>query len=232
MTQPKYTLTTAHPVALASPDHTHPRGTMLDNSTNAAFNAKLYAMAPMVKLSVMDLGCSGGGFVKSLIDDGHAAIGVEGSDYSQRAKRAEWATIPDNLFTADITKPFSVQCDGTPATFDVITAWEVIEHIAEADLVEVCSNVRRHLAPGGIWIMSVCPVSEDIDDVRYHQTIQPFIWWLEYFTAEGFDFHGDIVAHFGSDWIRGPWQLAPRSFHLVLSLAGEPLAGSCAGDAA
>ena len=33
-------------------------------------------------LRVLDIGCAGGGFVRSLIDDGHFAVGLEGSDLS------------------------------------------------------------------------------------------------------------------------------------------------------
>jgi 2-polyprenyl-3-methyl-5-hydroxy-6-metoxy-1,4-benzoquinol methylase len=128
-----YRVITDHPVALDSEDHQIPGGTMHDNSTNPVFNRKLYQLlSHLPKLRVMDLGCAGGGFVKSLVDDGHEAIGLEGSDYSlhwdgpggteqERAtrkpgKRAEWATIPDRLFTCDITRPFQVEtlCDSRP----------------------------------------------------------------------------------------------------------------------
>ena len=46
--------------------------------------------------------------MKSILDAGGFAVGVEGSDYSQRHKRAEWATIPDHLFTTDATVPFQL----------------------------------------------------------------------------------------------------------------------------
>ena len=57
-------------------------------------------------MKYMDIGCSGGGFVYQFVTRGVFAVGVEGSDYSKKNKRSEWATIPDYLFTGDVTKPF------------------------------------------------------------------------------------------------------------------------------
>jgi hypothetical protein len=57
----------------------------------------------------MDLGCSGGGLVFDFLLRGHTAVGIEGSDFSQKSQRAEWRLLNQcNLLTADITKPFQV----------------------------------------------------------------------------------------------------------------------------
>src|SRR5262249_488147 len=97
-------LETSKPVAYDSPDHLGPVGTANDNTTNPRFNRKLFAYLPDVRL--LDIGCAGGGLVKSIIDDGGFAVGIEGSDYSKQRRRAEWATIPDRLFTADAAGAF------------------------------------------------------------------------------------------------------------------------------
>src|SRR4029079_5852239 len=89
---------TDHPVAVNSVDHLHPMGAIRDNHSNPMFNDKITRLIPK-RLVIMDLGCSGGGFVKSLIDSRNDAIGLEGSDRPFLDKRAEWKTIPDNLFT-------------------------------------------------------------------------------------------------------------------------------------
>src|SRR5689334_11430474 len=131
-TVPSYRIITNKPVAIDSPDHLQPQGTALDNSVNPRFNCKLFGWVGKRQVRVLDLGCAGGGFVKSVLDQGGAAVGIEGSDYSRLRLRAEWATIPDNLFTADITDSFqllqkSTQGQENPAQFTVITAWEVLE---------------------------------------------------------------------------------------------------------
>src|SRR4051794_1825047 len=123
------TIETQKPVAYDSPDHIQPVGTALDNSTSRRFNRKLFDYIPPREVRLLDIGCSGGGQVKSILDDGGFAVGIEGSDYSRKKKRAEWATIPGHLFTADVTVPFTLsEEDGaggrSPLRFNVITAWE------------------------------------------------------------------------------------------------------------
>ncbi len=130
----KFILYTNRPVAVDSPDHLFPYGVKQDNSRNPLFNKKLYALLGRKPLHILDFGCAGGGFVKDCLDDGHIAIGLEGSDYCKRTGRAEWSTIPDHLFTCDITAPFFLKAvndlgEETDVKFDVITAWEFMEHI-------------------------------------------------------------------------------------------------------
>ena len=64
------------------------------------------------KLSLLDLGCSGGGLVADFIYNGHFAIGLEGSDFSYLVGRAEWQVLSDHLSTCDITKPFTLAAEG------------------------------------------------------------------------------------------------------------------------
>jgi SAM-dependent methyltransferase len=216
----KFKVITKHPVALDSIDHLFPEGTKQDNNKNPAFNEKLYKLfLPEVEIRIMDLGCSGGAFVKDCLDDGHAAIGLEGSDYSFNIKRAEWATIPDNLFTCDITKPFNVEMIYEYGLyghgwFDIITSWELLEHIPEDRLPMLCENVRRHLPKklGCYWIMSVHSMSYARDGNEYHATVKPREWWLEMFDSEGFRNRQDLVDYFAPDWVR----VCPESFYFVL----------------
>src|SRR5260370_29257697 len=147
-------------VAYDSPDHLMPWGTAQNNSTNHRFNDKLYRLFPRPEqLKILDLGCSGGGFVRSCIDDGCLAIGLEGSDFSKRHRRAEWRSIPEYLFTCDVTRDFEISFEinevARLAQFDAVTCWEMMEHIAEPDIARVAANVKKHLAPGGLWLMSV-----------------------------------------------------------------------------
>lgn len=219
--KPKFSLQSSKPVAFDSPDHIQPHGTRWDNSRNRLFNGKMFALFPGKQISVLDFGCSGGGFVKSCIDAGHNSVGLEGSDYSKKAVRAEWATIPNNLFTTDVTAEWQVFADGAPAKFDVITAWEFIEHIKPAELPRVCAGALRHLKPGGLWIMSVSTDREVINGHVLHQTVENRQWWIDFFASQGLRHHEQFVPYFQQDWVRGPLQNAPGSFHLVLSRASE-----------
>jgi methyltransferase family protein len=78
----RYSVITDKPVAYDSPDHVTPWGTSRDNSVSPLFNAKLGRWIPPEEMSVLDLGCAGGGFIKSLHDMGCFGIGIEGSDFS------------------------------------------------------------------------------------------------------------------------------------------------------
>jgi len=166
---------TSHPVAYSSPDHVAPFGTMYDNSTNRKFvmhmNEVIASQFKTGPRSFMDLGCSGGQLVADFKDIGWTAVGLEGSDYSLKHKRANWATLANrNLFTCDITKPFQVMFDQKPLRFHLITAWEVLEHIHTSDLPQLFENISKHLTEGGIFIASTASGSSTMNGVELHQT--------------------------------------------------------------
>ena len=212
-------------VAYDSPDHLIPHGTARDSSINFRFNHKIYdlyrAKFAAGDLKVMDLGCSGGGFVRSILDAGNLGVGVEGSDYSKKHKRAEWANIPDYLFTADITKRFDVSDAGEASQqnikFDAITMWEVLEHIPEADLTMLADNIKRHLAPGGLWIVSIANYDYFVEGVNLHQTVKPKDWWVKKFSDLGLTHIEEMLPYFGGHFVRGAREETEREFHLVLS---------------
>lgn len=210
---------TDHPIALDSPDHIHPWGTAHDNSICLAFNEKLRALFDR-KPSVLDLGCSGGGMVKSLLDEGHFAIGIEGSDYSKVHDRAEWVHLADTyLFTADITEHFLiVDAQTDTVAFDVVTLWEVLEHIHADALPALFQNIGNHLKPDGFVIASVCQGQDASSGFALHQTVQLEPWWTATFAMLGWRGHPDIVDRFGADMVRGG-DNATGSFHVVLTRA-------------
>lgn len=211
---------TSKPVAVDSPDHLHPLGTRQDNSKHHGFNLRLRGLFGAVrsKLSVLDLGCAGGGMVASFLEEGDFAVGIEGSDYSKARARAEWGTYPGNLFTADITELFEVRREGVPILFDAVTMWEVAEHIPEAKLPEVMRNIDRHLRPGGIVVMSISTGDDVYDGVSMHQTVHPEAWWREFFDKSGWAMQDDLVNWFGDQVVRGP-PGCPHSFIAVLRRA-------------
>jgi 2-polyprenyl-3-methyl-5-hydroxy-6-metoxy-1,4-benzoquinol methylase len=218
----RFVVHTGKPVAYDSPDQLAPWGTGRDNSVEPRFNKKLINWILPYDLRLLDLGCSGGGQVRSFIEYGCLALGIEGSDLSMRNLRAEWATIPEFLFTADITSPFTVSGMGSsePFRFTVITLWEVIEHIHRDALAQVWQNIERHLAPGGVVIMSVSNISDVHGGIELHQTRESPQWWQAELERSGFRHHPEANAYFGNDWVR--WNAnAPGSFHFVLSRRSE-----------
>lgn len=185
---PALTLESDHLIAADSDDHRFPRGTKNDNTRYPRFCAKCEAIFRR-PLKFLDIGCSGGGLVFDFLLRGHLAVGLEGSDYSFRNQRAEWRVIPNHLFTCDVTKPFNIRSQPSGATlkFDVISAWEVLEHIPEASFPQFFRNVVGHMADDGFFVASVATF-EDWDPATgavWHVTVKPREWWLEKIETAG-----------------------------------------------
>jgi len=185
---------TDYPVAVDSYDHIEPKGTRNDNTKNGAYVRGLIRLLGR-DMRYMDLGCAGGGFVRQFINNDVFAIGIDGSDYGLKNQTGEWGNIPDNLFTADITKPFSVIDDESqPIMFDAISAFDVLEHIHEGDLVQVLANVRSHLKLGGIFIAGIAT----FPDEGYHVTLKPEEWWDQLHRDNGLH-RTTPLEYFGRD---------------------------------
>lgn len=200
--EPRIELQTKFPVAFESPDHLVPWGTMNDNSTNRKF---VLFMDHLVRsqrdagpYAFMDLGCSGGQLVRDFKDLSWTAVGLEGSDYSLKHRRANWPKMAGkNLFTCDITKPFQVLRDQRPLAFDLITAWEVLEHVPPSALDQLFRNIAGHLRPGGYFIASTTSVPDFHDGVDLHQSKFSNQQWRELITTKAPDLqHVDLHLKF------------------------------------
>lgn len=204
----KLQVETKFPIACDSPDHIKPFGSKRDNTKNKKFNNQFYEFAEGAGLKkpykILDLGCAGGGMVSSFVRDGNIAIGLEGSDYCKKNEKYEWYIIPENLFTCDISKPFKIYRDfgqrKIQMKFDLITAWEVMEHIIEGDLKQLLDNIKSHL--GGIFICSVHHSYDKHDGLQYHQTIKPIEWWDNLFKENGFKRRAEVEKLFEGNYLR------------------------------
>jgi SAM-dependent methyltransferase len=232
-TSPLFSVGTSAPVAVNSDDHKWPRGAIYDSSQNRGFNVKVRGLFPAgAEIRLLDLGCAGGGLVRSFLEDGCLAVGVEGSDIPRMFRLAEWDNCPHHLLTGDLTHPFSIQDrQGTPMAFNLVTAWEVLEHIPAESVPVLVRNISSHLSPGGFFIGSVdtAPDGNPLTGAVYHRTLRPKDWWIEQFVRAGFvevaDHPFDV-----EDYVRGnglslkDWD--PRDgegFHLVLQFQGVPV---------
>ncbi len=217
-------------VANDSPDHYAPRGTMNDNTRHLRFVRRCERYFPEVRH--LDVGCAGGGLVWDFAIRGHLSVGIEGSDFSLQNCRAEWRTIPDRLFTADITQPFELHDrEGRRVSFNVITAWELFEHIPTDLVGPTIQNIAANLTADG---MIVCSVATFVDKdestgIVYHQTVKERAWWVDAFASHGLV---PVEALFEvEDFVRGSgnprasdWNVRSNpemGFHLVLRHAGD-----------
>ena len=185
-------LYTDYPIAFDSNDTMYPHGTVRDNTRCPRFIKKCEKIfGKDSDLKFLDLGCSGGGIVLDALLRGHYALGLEGCDISLRQQRAEWRLIPEHLKTCDIAKPFEIKEHQSDETmlFDVITAWEVMEHIPEERIDQLFENVKNHLKQGGLFVTSIAnfPDVDPVSGANWHVTLHDKSWWKDKFESFGFE---------------------------------------------
>lgn len=118
----------------------------------------------------LDLGCAGG---KLILDvDNHKktniCIGLDGSVGVY--KQESWSNGKNKniLKNADLSKEFFVEdSNGEKVIFDVITAWELVEHFYENELETFFNNVFNHLSDGGVFIGSAANYPDIRDENGY-----------------------------------------------------------------
>lgn len=168
-----------------SKDYTEPKGGAHDNTLSHDFiNCFLNQ-----SINYLDLGCAGGALVENMLAKGHNSFGIDGSD-SQKVRGVNgWGKIPDRLFNADITEPFHFMEDetGNQLKFDVISAWDVMEHLYEDRLPGFCENLKNNLKPDGYFVCGIA----DFEDQGYHVTLHDKQWWIDMFDANGLSLVSD-----------------------------------------
>jgi len=92
---------------------------------------------------LLDFGCGNGAFAHHMSQAGYETVGIEPFSLgeTQTAERLQL-----------IQAPFE-QVEDQLGSFDVITLWHVLEHLRRP--TEVLKGLARHLAPGGVIVISV-----------------------------------------------------------------------------
>lgn len=231
----KFKVMTEKPFATKSKDFIVPGGAMMDFSFNTDFNEACLDLFPYrPSVALLDLGCSNGTAVetflkndkkRSIVRSGakvqeveYIAAGVDGCDYQVQRESGSWSRIPDNLLCADLCWHFTVynaklqeKTNGyvTPFRFEIITAWEVMEHLPEDKLDIFFNNVNAHLMPDGVFAMSI-----SFQPGYHHETVKDLQWWLDLFDKKGFATCPLAMDKFANCWIRGMKE--PNSFNLAV----------------
>jgi SAM-dependent methyltransferase len=95
--------------------------------------------------ALLDLGCSSGAFLQSISGKGWDLYGIEISSESARVARARSGA---NIFVGDV-----LDAQFPNETFDVITCFDVFEHVYEPK--KVMAKITDWLKPGGIFYVLV-----------------------------------------------------------------------------
>jgi SAM-dependent methyltransferase len=125
---------------------------------------------------LLDVGCASGMFLRAAASKGWAVVGVEPSRVFFESARQNLSGCGE-VFCTVLQK-----ADLPPSSFDVITLWDVLEHITEpVNFLRVC---ERLLKPGGLLFVNV----PDIESIqarlfgpRWPLLLQEH---LNYFTRE------------------------------------------------
>lgn len=94
---------------------------------------------PAPGTTLLDVGCAGGAFLVAAREYGFAATGVEPSRWLAESGRSQYGVdIRDGILSPGMFPD---------ASFDVITLWDVIEHVAEP--AALLATIHRLLKPEG-----------------------------------------------------------------------------------
>lgn len=183
----KITIATEFPHPVDSPDFLRPWGARNDDTHCPGFVEWVKeTFGP--RSQHMDLGCAGGGLVADMLEAGMLSIGIEGSTKPKELGRPAWIKYPERFLHADISREFAVSMNGTSLEFDVISAWEVPEHIPTERLPVFFQNVAWHMGPESLFVGTISTNT----DQDYHQTVRPFDWWCRAFAENGFRMTTDL----------------------------------------
>lgn len=143
--------------------------------------------APGKPRALLDVGCGLGRFLAFLAADGPQAWRLAGTDVSRHAVEHNRRQLPD----VELRCASATEVAFPPASFDVVTALDVIEHVD--DLTAVAAAVRRQLVPGGLFVFVVPvydglsgPIIRRLDRDPTHVHKWPRQRWLDW-AAEHFE---------------------------------------------
>jgi len=96
-----------------------------------------FGIIPDKSKRVLDIGCAGGAYLKAAHDIGFTVTGVEPSRWMCEYGR--------NKYGIDIRQGQLTEQDFEPQSFDIISLWDVVEHLTEPDnvLKHVCSLLKK-----------------------------------------------------------------------------------------
>lgn len=140
--------------------------------TNRARIRGLRRLAPQAR-TLLDVGCGPGFFVKHACQSGLRACGLEISQFAARYGRERLSLL---IVNGPLDEEHLAQLDGS---FDLITLWDVIEHLPAPD--DALRLLADRLAPGGVLTLStgdVGSLAARLTGRRWHLFNPPEHLWF------------------------------------------------------
>ena len=176
---------TEKPIAMTSPDHCSPADFQEYQTTRSQrFICRVEQIFQKKPIKHIDLGCGRGGITLDFLLRKNISIGLEGTDIFSISFEREWDILAGrNLFTADVCEEFKIiykekNRNEEPFQADIITAFELLEHLPEEKLSGFFKNIVDHLTVSGLFVCSISYGSYMINGIEHHLCRHPKDWWI------------------------------------------------------
>lgn len=186
---PAYSFTCTQILALDSNDHLEPESTFEGTVSRPEFVLACGRIIEKDKLNFLDFGCGSGALVFDFLARGHFAIGLDGSDAAKTMDYGYWNFIK-HLHNCDVTKAFGFFTpEKKKIKFDIVSMWEVFEHVPETQCGLVLQNIRENLNDDGLFVglISLLEYVNQHTGVPYHVTLKEKTWWTKLFSDYGLE---------------------------------------------
>lgn len=201
--QPQYTFHATKDIATESSDIIEPESTFEGIVSRPNFVLACERILNKQHLKFLDIGCGSGAVTFDFLRRGHFSAGIDGSDACSVSNIGYWNYL-DNLHTCDVTKEFEfISEDFSRLRFDIISMWEVFEHIPEELCSQLLRNVYNNLSDEGLFVGSISRLEYTNENSGriYHVTLKPRSWWEKKFEDNGFVLVASEFSH--DEYCRG-----------------------------
>jgi len=155
--------------------------------------------------TALDVGCAKGFLVKALVDLGIDAYGIDPSEYAVSEAPPD---VKDKL-TLGVAQSLPYPDN----KFDVVTCFDVLEHIPETDVPKVLSEMLRVTKDWLVLRLVTREIDREIDDDvdASHKTLHGKDWWHERIEKAG-----GMVQPVDSYYNGGVWWFNVKEFLIVV----------------
>lgn len=137
----------------------------------------------------LDYGC-GAGFVVELLGSHNFNKESHGTDVSTKM-----CDETNERLGGAYAKPiFGDQAPFEDSFFDLITCFDVLEHVDADDVHRLRDDIYRLLQPNGVFFCNISlkpSVSTDLHGENLHRTIKPADWWDSIFEFDSYEVQKD-----------------------------------------
>ena len=173
---------------------------------------------------LLDIGCGLGSFLRRATER-FPNWSLYGSDIELSAVEATQQLVP----AATIVRASATESPFPSGSFDVVTAWDVIEHVPDRDAV--AASVSQMLTPGGLFLF-VVPVYDGIlgpairrldrDPTHVHKEGRQF--WLDWASRslDVLEWHGIFRYLSGRYYIHVPTRRLRSNATAILVVCRSP----------